>query len=282
MQTFGGSTYKWRNKAMEQSTKMTLKALKKRGFKEWFANSADEAREVITGIIFPEAVVGIGDSSTVRQIGVIEALQARGNLVINPFNPTAEIKDLQTHFDYSFWPMIEATVSDIFLTGTNALTEDGIIVNVDGVGNRVSGMFWGHPVSIVVVGKNKLARNLEEALKRIKNVVAPEHIRRKGGSPVCTKTGRCHDCSGEKRICAITTLIERKPLFTEINVVVVDEDLGLSWDRSWDQKRINSIVNRHEKFMCPLPPGTGPSTKDDLLSMARMKKPRVVSTCNHE
>jgi hypothetical protein len=267
---------------MKPSIETTLNSLKRRGFKEWLAKDTDEAREMITGMISPEMVVGIGDSSTVRQIAVIEALQSRGNLVLNAFNPNAKIINLKTHFDHAFWPMIEATVCDVFLTGTNALTEDGIIVNIDGVGNRVAGMFWGHPVSILVVGRNKLTKNLEEALRRIKNVVAPEHIRRKGGSSPCVKTGKCHDCSGEKRVCAVTTIIAHKPLFTEINVVVVNEDLGLSWDRTWSRKRIADIANHHERFMCPLPPGAGPSTAKELLRMAKARSPRVMPTCNDE
>lgn len=265
---------------MKQIIRKTIKSLEKRLMKGWIAESADEAREIILGIVSPGAIVGVGDSSTVRQIGIIEALRTRGNRVINPFDlmRTREIKDTQTNFDILFWPSIEAAVCDVFLTGTNALTEDGRIVNVDGAGNRVAGMFWGHPVSILVVGKNKIVKNLDEALGRVKNVVAPEHLRRKGMSSPCTVTGRCHDCWGEKRVCAVTTIIERKPLLTEINVIIVNEDLGLAWDRSWPKKRIDSIVSRHEKFMClcPLPRTVLEKTDiKELWRMARLKRAGV-------
>jgi hypothetical protein len=257
---------------MEQLIKKTAKSLEKRGIKSWAAPHAEAARKVILEIVSSDATVGIGDSSTVRQIGVIEALKARGNQVNNPFDPMKEIKDLQSNFDYLFWPSIEASICDVFLTGSNALTEDGKIVNVDGAGNRVAGMFWGHPVSILVVGKNKIVKNLDEALKRIKNVVAPEHIRRKGMSSPCTKTGRCHDCLGEERVCAVTTIIERRPVMTEIHVVIVNEDLGLSWDRSWPQERVNRIIARHEKFMCLCPLPRTVLKKIDIGELWRMAK----------
>jgi hypothetical protein len=116
-------------------------------------------------------------------------------------------------------------------------------------------MFWGHPLSVLIVGRNKIVKNLDEALDRVKNVIAPEHIRRKGAPTPCTKSGRCHDCGGPARVCAVTTIIERKPVHTDIHVIIVNEDLGLGWDRSWPEERIKSIVARHEELMslCPLP-----------------------------
>jgi hypothetical protein len=240
---------------MEGMIENTIESLRKRQMKGWAAGSIGEAREMILGIVPSDAIVGIGDSSSVRQVGIIDELKVRGNRVINPFDPTKEIKDLQTHFDHGFWPMIEATVCDVFLTGTNALTEDGKIVNTDGAGNRVAGMFWGHPMTILIIGANKIVKNLDEALDRIKNVIAPEHLRRKGAKAPCTETGRCHDCLGERRVCAVTTIIEKRPVHTEMHVVIVNEDLGLGWDRSWPKERIIRIVSRHEEFMvlCPLP-----------------------------
>lgn len=257
----------------------TIKSLKKRFIIGWAAQNAAHAREIICGIVPSQAVVGIGDSSSVRQIEVIEALKGRGHRVINGFDPSQEIKDVQTHFDYGFWPMLEATVCDVFLTGTNALTEDGKIVNVDGNGNRVAGMIWGHPVCILVVGKNKIVENLDRAMDRIKGVIAPEHIRRKGASSPCTKTGSCYDCVGETRVCAVTTIIEHKPIHVQIHVVIVNEDLGLGWDRSWSEERISRIVRNHEAFMslCPLPSCIlEKGNNEKLWEMARQKKAGVV------
>ncbi len=262
---------------MDALVDKTIRSLEKRLIKGWAAANGAKARKIIGRIVPREAVVGTGDSSSVRQIGAVEMLKRRGNRVINGFDLSKEIKDLQSHFDYGFWPMIEATVCDVFLTGSNAITEDGRIVNVDGNGNRVAGMVWGHPTSILVMGKNKIVKNLDEALDRVKNVICPEHLRRKGAPSPCTRTGHCHDCVGPARVCAVTTIIERKPVHTDLHVVIVDEDLGLGWDRSWPAERISAIAARHEKYMslCPLPACIlEPSNNEKLWEMARAKKNR--------
>ncbi|OFW56436.1 MAG: hypothetical protein A2133_11420 [Actinobacteria bacterium RBG_16_64_13] len=252
--------------------------MKKRQIVGWAAEDAAEAREIVLKIVPAGAVVGTGDSSSVRQIGMVEALEARGNRVINGFALPDRVTDIQSLFDRAFWPMLQATLCDVFLTGSNSLTEDGRLVNVDGVGNRVAGMFWGHPLSVLVVGRNKIVKDLDEALDRVKNVIAPEHVRRKGAPTPCVKSGRCHDCVGPTRVCAVTTIIERRPAHTDLHVVVVDEDLGLGWDRSWPEERIRSIAARHEEFMslCPLPVcALEPGSSERLWEMAKTKGSRV-------
>jgi L-lactate utilization protein LutB len=260
---------------MDELMVKTIKALERRFIRGWAAADANEARDILLRLVPKDAVVGTGDSSSVRQIGAVAALEARGNRVINGFDLSHHITDLQTHFDYGFQPMLEATVCDVFLTGSNAITEDGRIVNVDGNGNRVAGMVWGHPASILIMGKNKITKNLDEALDRVKNVISPEHIRRKGAPAPCTKTGHCHDCLGPAKVCAVTTIIERKTVHTDIHVILVDEDLGLGWDRSWAEERISRIVARHEEYMClcPLPACIlEPGNNEKLWRMAREKR----------
>jgi hypothetical protein len=260
---------------MDNAITTAIRALKKRQIVGWAAENAAEARDIILGIVPPEAVVGTGDSTSVRQTGVVEALQARGNRLINGFAIPSEISDVRSLFENSFWPMIEATLCDVFLTGSNALTEDGRLVNVDGAGNRVAGMIWGHPICVLVVGRNKIVRDLDEALDRVKNVIAPEHLRRKGAPAPCTKSGHCHDCLGPTKVCAVTTIIERKPPHTDIHVVIVNEDLGLGWDRTWPEERIDKIANRHEEFMalCPLPACLlEPGTNEILWKMVRDRR----------
>jgi hypothetical protein len=257
---------------MEGDIGKTVKALEKRQIRGWIAESLEQARDIVCNIVPPGWIVGIGDSSTVRQIGAVAALREKGNRVINPFE--RPVSDAQSNFDNLFFPSLEATICDVYLTGTNGVSEDGRLVNVDGNGNRVAGMVWGHPMSIVVVGKNKIAKTLDEAMDRVKNVVCPEHLKRKGEGSPCTKSGRCHDCTGEARVCAVTTIIERKPLNTELHVVIVNKDLGLSWDRSWPEERIEAIVNLHEKFMwgCPIPASA--KKKGDQKAMWDMARAR--------
>ncbi len=255
---------------MDEAIDRALKALKKRGLKSWYAETGEEAQNRILDLIPPDALVGVSDSTTIRQLGIVEAIRSRGNRVINPFDATQVLGDQDSYFEFLFWPSLAASLCEVFLAGTNAVTEDGRIVNIDGAGNRVSGIIWGHRKSIIVVGRNKITRNLDAALARIKNSIVPEHTRRKGGSPPCTKTGRCHDCSGEQRVCAVTSIVEHKPMTTEINVVIVDEDLGLGWDKSWPEERIRGIIERNARFVCPIPPST--AEKADMSELWRMAK----------
>jgi hypothetical protein len=121
--------------------------------------------------------VGIGDSTTLRQMRIPQVLKERGTKALDPF----ELKDSkitsQDAMQYTQRTIEETAHSDVFLTRTNAITRDGKLVNVDGAGNRVAGMFWGHPISLVTVGRNKIVRDLDEAFYRIRNVIAPNHIR---------------------------------------------------------------------------------------------------------
>jgi hypothetical protein len=112
-------------------------------------------------------------------------------------------------------------------------------------------------------------------LARVKNVIAPEHLKRKGAPSPCTKSGYCHDCVGHLRACAVTSIIESSPPHTKIHVILVDEDLGLGWDRSWPEERINRIIRHHEEHMvmCPMPECIfEKGNNDKLWEMARQKK----------
>ncbi len=256
-----------------------IKALENRKMTGLAAEDGDHARKLVLSIVPEDAVVGIGDSSSVRQVKAVTALEERGNKIISGFNPEKMITDLKSHFDNGFWPMLEATVCDVFLTGSNAVTEDGRIINVDGNGNRVAGMIWGHPLTILVVGKNKIVKDLEEGMDRVKNVIAPEHLKRKGAASPCIKNSHCHDCIGPSRACAVTSIIESGPPHTQIHVIIVNEDLGLGWDKSWPEERISRIIKRHEEHMvmCPMPDCIfQKGNNEKLWDMARHKKCGVV------
>jgi hypothetical protein len=221
-----------------------------------FAENSEVACRKILDLIPQNAVVGIGDSTAVKQIGIVRALVERGTKVLDPFESKDSQIDPKEAYKYTERVTKEATLSDVFLTGTNALTQDGRLVNVDGNGNRVAGMFWGHPISIIVVGKNKIVRDLDEAFHRIRNTIAPNHVYirtaksrgRKLRIP-CADTGECRDCRSSDRVCNIFTILEGKPFRADLNVIIVDEDLGLGWDASWPKSRIKQIIDNHKKFL---------------------------------
>jgi len=136
---------------------------------------------------------------------------------------------------------------DVLVCGTNAVTRDGKLVNIDAVGNGVASMIFGPRKVFIIAGKNKIVKNVDEALYRIKNVIAPFHARTKRFTTPCAQTGKCSDCSAPKRICSIVSIIEKRPWRTEISVILVNEDLGLSWDETWPKDRIRRIKSNYEK-----------------------------------
>jgi len=240
---------------MDVQIEKTLASLRFRNLNGTFTESEESARSKILDLIPKDALVGIGDSTTVRQLGVKEELKKRGTTVLDAFDQSARYVGIKD-WDERRKLIEKSTMCDVFLTGTNAVTQDGRLVNVDATGNRVAGMFWGHPTSIIVVGKNKIVKDLQEAFHRLRSVIAPNHIRIRavelGGrrhKVPCVITGKCNDCRTTDRLCNIFTIIEGKPSRTNMNVVIVDEDLGLSWDESWPTERIAKIVENYKRFV---------------------------------
>lgn len=241
---------------MDAQIEEILSSLHSRHINGIFAENSEEACRKILDLIPKDATVGIGDSATIIQLGILKTLNERGTRILNPFELMKSQINLNDARQRLQRTMKEATTSEVFLTGTNAITLDGRLISVDAAGNRVAGMFWGHPISIIAVGKNKIVRDLEEAFQRVRNIIAPHHIRirsvelggRKFKTP-CTETGECSDCRAAERACNIFTIIEGRPFFTNINVVVINEDLGLGWDPSWPQDRIMRILENYKKFV---------------------------------
>jgi len=233
-----------------------LKSLHSRYISGYFSEDLDDAAEKVLELIPIGSIVGLGDSSTVRRLGLLEKLEENEIKVLNPFKAHDAQIDPAEAYEYTEKTSRAATLCDVFLAGSNAITQDGRIVNVDAAGNRVSGMFWGHSLSIIVVGRNKIVKDLDDAFHRIRHVIAPNHTFIKttgaGGDPPkipCAKTGECKDCRSPQRVCNVFTIIESKPLRTTINVIIVNEDLGLGWDPSWPESRIRKIIDNHKKYL---------------------------------
>ena len=237
---------------MDIHIEKTLASLRSRHINGIYAEDSTEACQKILSLIPKEAIVGIGDSTGLWQLGVLQHLKERGTELLNPFDiAVSEIPEETEPYEV----MKKATICEVFLTGTNAVTRDGRLVNVDNTGNRVSGMFWGHPTSIIAVGGNKIVEDLDQAFLRIRTIIAPAHSRlrkelgeRKRKTP-CTDTGKCSDCRSADKGCNVFTIIEGKPYQTDLNVVIVNQDLGLGWDPSWPQDRITKIIENYKKFV---------------------------------
>jgi len=198
--------------------KKAAKSLKANGFEAVVAQDGQDAVQSVLDVISPEDVVGLPGTVTARQLQLQKALREQGNEVVEHWveGSAEEIRQRR----------IRQLNSDVLLTGTNALTLDGKLVNIDGTGNRVAAMIFGPPRVVVVAGANKICHDKEEAVARAKRIAGPINALRLDTESPCAKTGYCVDCDSPNSICRITTVIDREPGQTEITVVLVPEQLG--------------------------------------------------------
>jgi hypothetical protein len=206
---------------MEDRGKRTVEALKKRDFNALYVENQAQAKEIVLKAIPAEATVGVGGSVTIRGMGILADLKARKNKIIDHW-VTASLFS-----EENFELRRAQQTCDVFITSTNAVTLDGVLVNTDGGGNRVNAMGFGPKKAIVVAGVNKIVSDLESALRRIKEVTVPLNCKRINSSPPCLLAGKCVDCRVPQRACRITTIIEWKPpFFSDYLVIIVGENLG--------------------------------------------------------
>lgn len=194
-----------------------VKALKRRGFEAEYVASGAEALKRILEIVPEGASVGIPGTVTVREIGVLEALQARGNTIYQHWGKMTPEQTRIARF--------KENEADVFLTSANALTRDGIIINIDGTGNRVAGMAWGNGLVLFVIGINKLAFTLEDGLKRARSATIPNAIRQKVQT-ACVKAGHCVNCLDDESMCRAILLLEQAVKGRKYHVILVGENLG--------------------------------------------------------
>lgn len=179
----------------------------------------EEAVSRVLDLVGPDDVVGVPGTVTIRELDLMNRLEQRGNTVVQHWVSGVSSEELRSL-------RVQQMNSDVLLTGTNAITLDGQLVNIDGTGNRVASMVFGPRKVVIVAGANKIADNLEEALHRAKRIAAPINALRLGTKSPCAKTGYCVDCKSPSTICAVTVVMDRRPSQTEVTVVLIPEDLG--------------------------------------------------------
>ena len=209
--------YKVKKWYEDQRVHRTLVALERNGFETFFASTKSEARDKSLSLIPSDANVGVGGSVTIREINLIDALTGRGNKVFRHWSqPEEKVRAV----------MRKQLNSDVFVASSNAVTEDGKLINIDKAGNRVAAMIFGPQKVIVVVGVNKIVKNIDEGIHRARNVAAPMNARRRGDKVACATTGVCTDCEATDRLCRVITIMEKKPSRTDVTVILVGEQLG--------------------------------------------------------
>ena len=193
------------------------KALKDRHFDAVYCESSKDAIDAVLSMIPKKSSITWGGSMTIRDIGLTERLKKGDYAVFDRDDVEAEKRGdfVKEHF-----------FSDFFLTSTNALTEDGILFNVDGMGNRVASMIYGPKNVIVVVGINKIVKNLDSAISRARSVAATTNAQRFDIDTPCKKTGACADCKSCDSICSYMVATRLCKPQGRIKVVIVGQSLG--------------------------------------------------------
>ncbi|MCD4718271.1 MAG: lactate utilization protein [Desulfobacula sp.] len=197
--------------------------LENNNFEVFIARNAKDAKEIAMNEIIPKLdikSVSWGGSMSFVATGLFHELKDNPDIkVLNTFDrklSNEEMMDLRR----------QSLMVDLFITGTNAVTEAGHLVNLDMMGNRVAAIMWGPKTVLLVVGRNKITEDLEGAMIRIKNYAAPVNTMNLDKNTPCRKTGICHDCSSPDRICNYWTIIEKSFIKNRIKIILVNEDLG--------------------------------------------------------
>ena len=189
---------------MNELIEKTAAGLRARGYEVYCCRTKAEACARVMAEASPAESIGWGGSESMKEIGVRDVLLASGK----------EIRDHQT-------------VMDLFLLSANAVTADGVIVNIDGNGNRVAASIFGPKRVVYVVGRNKIVDgDVMAAIARVKREACPPNCRRLGKKTPCAATGVCADCDSPDRICKVTAVFDRVPTHTPTLVILVDENLG--------------------------------------------------------
>jgi len=197
--------------------------LQNNGFDVHMANSAAGAKEVVLNEILPELkpkTVSWGGSLTLADTGLYEHLRDSDDY------EALDTWDKNISNEEKHELRRQALLVDCFFTGTNAVTEDGHLVNLDMIGNRVGAITFGPKNVVIFISRNKLVPDLQRAMDRIKEFVAPVNTMRLDMKTPCVKTGYCMDCDAPQRICNVWTITEKSFPKGRIKIVLINEDMG--------------------------------------------------------
>lgn len=193
------------------------KNLEGKGYAVTCFETAGEAVEHICGQLCGKTV-GIGGSATVNQIGLFDKLATHNQVSWHGRMPEGKT-DGQVR--------MEARQAEVYISSVNGLAQTGEIVNIDGLCNRVSEILYGHEKVYLIVGKNKLTEDCDQAIWRARNIAAPKNAQRLGAkTPCAVNADRCYDCKSPGRICRALVVLWEKPSKSDIEVILVDEELG--------------------------------------------------------
>ena len=202
-------------KRNELLAKEVIKGLESRNMSGYYAATKEEALKKALELIPEGSSVTMGGAMSAHEIGLVDALK-EGNY---NFIDRDAVEDKRA-------AMLAAYDADFFLSSANAMTDDGIIVNIDGNSNRVSAIAQGPKKVLFIVGMNKVCDDLDSAMKRARNVAAPTNAQRFGLATPCAKTGKCMDCKSPDTICCQFLITRFSRHKDRIHVILVNDSLG--------------------------------------------------------
>ncbi len=196
-----------------------IKNLNRRNMEAFYCPTGNEAVKVVSQLIADGSTVTWGGTDTVRALGIPQALKKRGTLNVLDRDTAETPEEKEAMY-------LKAFTADVYLTSANAISEDGIIVNIDGNGNRVAAITWGPKKVIFVIGLNKVAQTVEDALARARSTASPINAQRFDIKTPCRTDGRCHNCNSPESICSYVHFLRNSRSKGRHVVVLVGEDLG--------------------------------------------------------
>jgi L-lactate utilization protein LutB len=200
------------------------KALEENNFEVFLADNAAQASDIVREEILPKTganSVSWGGSMTFLDTGLYKAIKENSDLeVLDTFDKNISPEE-------NLERRRQSLLADLFITGTNAVTETGQLINLDMIGNRVGAITFGPKNVVILLGRNKIVGDLDEALYRVKNYAAPTNAMRLDKKTPCVKTSYCEECKSPDRICNYWTITEKSFPKGRIKVILINEDMGL-------------------------------------------------------
>ena len=197
----------------------TLRSLKANDFLAYFVPEAREAKQLVLDSVGEGMRVGLGGSLTLREIGLPESLKSAGVTLLDHWDETLSA-------EAALGVRQEQLRCDLFLASVNAITEQGELVSQDGIGNRVAAMIFGPKKVMLLAGAQKIVPDLAAAMERVRQLAAPLRAKSLNADLPCTRGEGCVDCRDPGRICRATVILQRRPLLTDITLILIGEVLG--------------------------------------------------------
>lgn len=204
---------------MDERIQRTMEALQRNNMKPYYAENREQLFDIVRELVKEDKLITAGGSVTLEESGVKALLmdEFKGIYLDRSEGKTPEeVEDI----------LHKAFVSDSFFASSNAVTEEGELYNVDGRGNRVSAMIYGPRQVVLIIGTNKIVKDMDEAVKRVEQVAAPKNTKRLHSGTPCEITGNCAHCRSDGRICCSYVRMGQQRVPDRIKVIIVNETLG--------------------------------------------------------